>query len=384
MAIKSSETDIKAEERQTVLDRVNDLIDSPLRLFVFCASLLVISLTAGMLIGTFAKSGSSADDAASVLARPSLQIPATISGEAEVPVASLTEPDRAAIPVDALNYERQDSSSAPDLESAEEDVQGPSVASLPPSLPTLTEKSEDIPAWKRFAALSVPVEGRPMIAMVIDDVGLNKGRVEALVALPEVITLSFLPYAKNLDESSKKTREQGHEVMLHLPMEPLGKDADPGPDALLQSLSLEAIRTGTLKNLDQFGGYVGVNNHMGSKFTAYEEGMAIVMDVLSEKGLLFLDSRTTPTSKGFKLARERGMPAATRDVFIDNEISETAILKQLKIVEKIALEKGIAIAIGHPHRETIAALKKWMPGAVQKGFQFVPISRALTTTAQKD
>ncbi|MBL4907289.1 MAG: divergent polysaccharide deacetylase family protein, partial [Sneathiella sp.] len=149
----------------------------------------------------------------------------------------------------------------------------------------------------------------------------------------------------------------------------------------LNSLSIDEIRQVTLKNLSQFSGYVGVNNHMGSKFTSYEEGMAAVMDILRDKGLLFLDSRTIATSKGHILAKERGVPTVTRDVFIDNEVNEKAILKQLKKVESVALDKGIAIAIGHPHKETIAALIRWMPEAIKKGFHFIPVSTALLSTA---
>ncbi len=380
MSVKYKNIKDESEPR-SVLDHMNALIDSPLRLFIFCVALLMISLTTGMLIGSVVKEDPAADQiAGNFPARPDLTLETesgstTLSENQGTTIEGATEN-----PVDALDHDNPytisrtngDDDTVSDIE-VEDDV----VASIPPA-DVLREGDSSQPPWKRYAALSSPSEGRPRIAMIIDDVGLNKGRVKALVKLPEILTLSFLPYATDLDKSANLTRTKGHEVMLHLPMEPLGATADPGPDALLEKLSLDEIRGATLKNLNQFSGYVGVNNHMGSKFTSYEEGMAVVMDVLLEKGLLFLDSRTTPTSKGYKLAKERGMPTATRDVFIDNEIDEAAILKQLKTVEAIASEKGIAIAIGHPHKETIAALNKWMPEAVKRGFHFIPLSAALS------
>ncbi|MBL4666069.1 MAG: divergent polysaccharide deacetylase family protein, partial [Sneathiella sp.] len=294
-------------------------------------------------------------------------------------------------PIDALAYDPSDYRQAPngalDPESKLDKLQPDDdieVAALPPVkiIPKIMPSAQE-QTWKKFSIPFPVMSGKPLIAMVIDDVGLNSKRVQALIALPPPLTLSFLPYAKRLDEFSKKTRNQGHEVMLHMPMEPLRASADPGPDALLKALSLDEIRSRTLKNLSQFSGYVGVNNHMGSKFTAYEDGMAVVMDILASEGLLFLDSRTTAKSKGYRLARERGMPTGNRDVFIDNEISLTAINSQLATVEKYARKNGIVIAIGHPYPETIEALSKWIPQAKAKGFQFVPITTALTHKVAK-
>ena len=168
--------------------------------------------------------------------------------------------------------------------------------------------------------------------------------------------------------------------MLHLPMEPTSSEADPGPDALLTGLGLEELRERTIRNLDSFSGYVGVNNHMGSRFTADSEAMAVVMDIMAERGLLFLDSKTTSASAGFRLAVERGMPSVKRDIFIDHVIEDEAILKQLAKVEVIAERAGVAIAIGHPHPETIRVLKKWLPEAKKKGFLFVPVSAVTALT----
>lgn len=362
----------------TILDRINGIVDSPLRLAVFCASLLVISLATGMLIGNFVKDGPSDSFSAS---SPPIRPDLTLASKPEVMEQEVPEEmSEESLPVDALNsdnpYNAEIIGGEETPQAGEGIDQEEEIATLSPD--ALPQRSSQLPPWQRYAALSEPNDGRPMIAIVIDDVGLNRKRVRDLIALPKVLTLAFLPYAKGLSKSAELTRASGHEVMLHLPMEPLRESADPGPDALREKLSLEEIRVATLKNLAKFEGYVGVNNHMGSKFTAFEPGMAVVMDILSDKGLLFLDSRTTASSKGYRLAKERGMPTGTRDVFLDNIIKETAILKQLAEVEKLAKKKGIAIAIGHPHKETIAALSKWMPAIIDKGFHFIPISAALS------
>lgn len=365
-------SDEPTPEETGLLDK---LLESPLKLIVFCVSLLFLSLSGGMLIGSLVKEDPK--PAASI----SLTLPTIKPGVSEIPsneeINRNAQPSR---PVDALDHDNPYTVSRTEEAPSDEPMAGSkptTTASLPPQRPANATSGSDL-AWKRFAArMPVIAEGTPLIAMVIDDVGLNSSRVEALIRLPHILTLAFLPYARGLDANVRLTRESGHEVMLHLPMEPISRSADPGPDALLNALDLEEIRRRTIANLDQFSGYVGVNNHMGSKFTAYEEGMAVVMDVIRDRGYLFLDSKTTPKSTGYRLAKERGIPTGIRDIFIDNTINEQAILKQLQTVEAVARKNGIAIAIGHPHKETIASLKKWMPDAVARGFQFIPVSRAL-------
>jgi len=375
-----------ADIDQSILEKVNNFVDSPIKLFVFCTALLLISLTTGMLVGNAVQDmppaavmivGTQADTTAE---RDIQTVEATEEKNNQSVIIAENQKKQA---IDALDYDpkgalRNEGINSTANSDRNEGEDGTETASLPPQKDNLIP-----PPWKRYAAMSTPSNGRPVIAMVIDDVGINKRRVKALAQLPNIVTLAFLPYATGLNESVQIIREQGHEALLHLPMEPMGEGADPGPNALLSSLSLQEIRKRTIENLRRFDGYVGVNNHMGSKFTAFEPGMATVMDVLSEEGLLFLDSRTTSGSKGFELAKARNLPTANRDVFIDNEINEVSILTQLKEVEALSLKNGIAIAIGHPHLETISALTKWMPKAVEKGFHFVPISVALTRNLER-
>ncbi len=136
--------------------------------------------------------------------------------------------------------------------------------------------SSSMETWRSNAVPFRDLNSRPLVAIVIDDVGLDRPRSRRAWELPGPLTMSFLPYAKDLREQARAARAQGHELMLHLPMEPNGR-SDPGPNALLVSLSDAELRQRTAAALDSFDGYVGVNNHMGSRFTAFRPGMETVL-----------------------------------------------------------------------------------------------------------
>jgi len=257
------------------------------------------------------------------------------------------------------------------------ETQMASVA-LPPVLPAGS------PDWQKYAQPSPPTGGRPMIAVIIDDMGLDRKRSEQVLQLPGPLTISFMSYAEALNRQSEEARAHGHELMMHVPMEPMGEGIDPGPGALLNSLPPDELRRRVVDDLDRFKGYVGINNHMGSKFTAYAPGMQVVMEELHRRGLLFIDSLTTDHSVGLDLAHRAGVPTAGRNVFLDNEADAAAVQAQLARTEDMARKKGNAIAIGHPRDVTIAVLAAWLPTLEQKGFVLVPVTavvKARMTTA---
>jgi len=212
----------------------------------------------------------------------------------------------------------------------------------------------------------------PKIAIVIDDVGLDLKGSERAVKLPPFITLSYLPYATRLREQTKEARDDGHELLLHMPMEPIGHE-DPGPGALLVDLPMRDLQQRFEVALASFTGFDGVNNHMGSKFTAYADGMNMVVDELQQRHLFYLDSRTSAQSLGKKIAEEKGLPTIGRDVFLDDEQSADTIQTQLEETERIAQRKGSVVAIGHPHAVTMEVLEAWIPEAQKRGFEFVPV-----------
>ncbi|WP_240002269.1 divergent polysaccharide deacetylase family protein [Oleisolibacter albus] len=244
---------------------------------------------------------------------------------------------------------------------------------LHPPLPPSPPAPSGMAAWRRNAVPAPAADGRPRIVIVIDDMGVDRKRSDRAVALTGPLTLSWLPYAHDLKAQATAARQRGHELIVHVPMEPAGK-ADPGPDAMLTRLPAEALRARLAKNLSAFDGFVGINNHMGSRFTADRAGMAIVLSELAGRGLLFLDSRTTADTRGPELAAHYRVPLAQRDVFLDHDMSPAAVQAALAKVESIARHKGLAIAIGHPHDATLAALSAWLPELAAKGFQLVPLS----------
>jgi len=228
-----------------------------------------------------------------------------------------------------------------------------------------------------FAVASTAAAGQPAIAIVIDDMGVDRARSLRMIDQKGPLTLSLMTYADGLADLVARARRAGHEVMAHLPMEPLDPDENPGRGALRVSMDLDTVRATLAGDLDPWSGYVGINNHMGSKFTTDRARMDVVMRELKARGLLWLDSKTIAGSTGTAAAQAAGVPYVERDVFIDNEQTVTAVLAQLAEAEKIARNRGTAIAIGHPHEATLEALRLWIPEVGGRGFALVPVTEIL-------
>ena len=237
------------------------------------------------------------------------------------------------------------------------------------------------PPWLRYV-MPVTWSDKPKIVIVIDDLGLDRPRTRRTMALPGPLTLSFLAYADDLAQQTQKAHAAGHELMLHVPMEPGAGNIDPGPNVLLSGMSKDELLKSLRWNLDQMQGYVGINNHMGSRFTADSDAMQIVVGELRQRGLLFLDSVTSGKSVAHNIARDAGIPFAIRNVFLDHDDDEAAIRRQLNQVERIARQTGLAIAIGHPREKTLNVLDTWLKSVAGKGFQLVPVSSVARVAAQ--
>lgn len=214
---------------------------------------------------------------------------------------------------------------------------------------------------------------KPVIAIVIDDMGVSKKRTKDINKLQYPITSSFLTYGEDLHAQISDSLAAGHEIMAHIPMEAKTK-VDAAPDVLKISMSDEDIVKNLNMMLEKFENIKGINNHMGSKFTENEAKMNSVMKVLKEKKLFFLDSRTSGSSKGKDAAIISGVPYATRNIFLDNNNDFEYILGQLKATERVARKNGYAIAIGHPKSQTYLALKYWLPTIESKGIKIVHLS----------
>ena len=198
------------------------------------------------------------------------------------------------------------------------------------------------------------------LTIVIDDLGASPSALKILMGLDYPVTFAFWPHGAHTRKGAETAHLAGHEILVHQPMEPLGyPGVKPGPNVLLVGMPEGGIREILRQNLAAVPFAVGLNNHMGSRFTQDAEGISVVLAVLREKGLFMLDSLTHGNSVFMKLGREMGIEHYKRDVFLDVVPSKASILNQLRQAERIALLTGSAVAIGHPKPETLAALKEW-------------------------
>ncbi len=220
-----------------------------------------------------------------------------------------------------------------------------------------------------------PVEQGPRVAIIMDDMGNDTLSARELLAIDLEVTFAVLPETESSTETARLAHAQGREVMLHLPMEPIGyPHPNPGRNALLTSLSAEQIRARITSYLKQVPHAVGGNNHMGSRFTQYEEGMGVVLDELARHQLFFVDSLTTNGSVTRRLAAERGVPFGRRSVFLDNDADVEKIRHQIRKLIRLALREGEAVGICHPYPETMEALRREQESFVEAGVKVVPMS----------
>lgn len=228
--------------------------------------------------------------------------------------------------------------------------------------------------WRLNAVPFADKPGLKLVAIIIDDAGVDRARTARALRLAGPLTISFLPYAGDVQRQAEEARRRGHELMVHLPMEPLSAQENPGPDALTTRLPRPELMRRLAANLQRFDGYVGVNNHMGSRMTADANALLPVLEELREQGLLFVDSRTTKDTVAGLIAGHLGLASASRDVFIDHEDRSESVAARLADIERIARRMGQAVAIGHPHDRTLDALERWLPGLAERGFTLAPVS----------
>ena len=231
-----------------------------------------------------------------------------------------------------------------------------------------------------------PVDGPPppgggaLLALVIDDLGRSVADLDRIRALGVPVTYAVLPFESRTGEVAAELERRGEEVIVHLPMEP-SNGANPGPGALTAAMSRRELAAGTRRALGAVPGAVGVNNHMGSRLSAEPPAMEAVLRVIGGRSLYWLDSRTSADSVAYGTARSLGIPAAERQVFLDPDPRADAVRLQFRRLLLLARERGAAIAIGHPHPETLAVLEEEIPAAVERGYRFVPVSFLLDRSA---
>lgn len=213
------------------------------------------------------------------------------------------------------------------------------------------------------------------IAVLIDDIGYDPGALRRLLAIEVPLAFSVLPRTPHSKASAEAIHRAGREVLLHLPMEPHGyPDRDPGQGALFVSMSSREIRRTMEENMKSVPHAGGVNNHMGSMFMEKRESLRVVFDVLSERGLYFVDSMTTDASAARELSAQMALRFTPRDFFIDDAEDRGWARVHLERLLEARDQWNALVLIGHPYPETVIALEEIIPQFKSRGIEFVPLS----------
>ena len=214
------------------------------------------------------------------------------------------------------------------------------------------------------------------VAIVIDDFGYDGRLARRFLQIDAPLSFSVLPNGTFSKSIARRVSQAGRELLLHLPMEPKGyPEVDPGIGALLTEMTDMELAAALRENLDSLPNIKGVNNHMGSEFCENEEKLRIVMRELKNRGLFFVDSRTTSRTQAYRVAQEEEVPSTERNVFLDNIQSPQTVRRQLKRLIQLAKLKGEAIGIAHPHEVTLKVLKEDIPKLSSNGIELVPVSQ---------
>ncbi len=218
---------------------------------------------------------------------------------------------------------------------------------------------------------------QPAIALIIDDIGYSIPRARDFLNLNIPITYSVLPRLTHSYNLAVEIHDKGHEIMLHQPMEPFNSHLDPGPGALFVEYQSQKISRIMEENISIAPYATGVNNHMGSRFTSCGNEISKALRVIKDSDLFFIDSLTSGRSVAYKTAKKLQMPAACRNIFIDNSLEDKSILRQLHKLQIHAKIHGHAIGIGHPFPETARAIRRFISNSKHSSISFVHVSDIL-------
>ncbi|SFD02477.1 divergent polysaccharide deacetylase family protein [Pseudoalteromonas denitrificans] len=211
------------------------------------------------------------------------------------------------------------------------------------------------------------------VAIIIDDIGYHKHDLQA-IKLPGEISYSILPYTPFAQIFSQQANAINKEVLLHIPMQSISGKAL-GPGALTNEMTKSQIQSTLEKALNEYPEVKGINNHMGSFLTQKIQPMAWTMEVLHERGLYFLDSKTTTHSQAQNLANLFNVNNVARHVFLDNIPTDKQMQFRMNQLIRIANKRDYAIAIAHPYPETLKFLEKELPKLKEQGIELVPLSQ---------
>ena len=255
----------------------------------------------------------------------------------------------------------------------------PSMAAVPPTV--VKPPTYEIYPIRDFPGDRPPMppvkRARPAVAIIIDDMGYNKLISEKFCKLDAALTFSILPHSPFKTNIIKNASDHGIEIMLHLPMEPKEyPKVNPGPGALLASMSADELIDRLNSSLDDVPLAKGVNNHMGSGLTSSSFQMNQIFSILKKRKLFFIDSRTTKHSITWQSARLLQVPFSQRDIFLDHIQEQAFVKKQIRALIAAAKRQGEAVGIGHPYKVTLEVLADMLP-EIKKQVDIVPASEVV-------
>ena len=256
--------------------------------------------------------------------------------------------------------------SSPDIRVTEDTAEG--------SLPRISE--DGLRPWQLYARPFNAADKRPRIAIVVTRLGMSRTITDAAISqLPPTVTLAFDIQAPVIAAWSARARQDGHEVLLGVPMEPFDYPrSDPGPSTLLTSLPNSDNLERLLTAMRRATGYIGITSVSGSRFTTDSTKLAPVLQVLRDRGLMVLDARAAPHSAVTDMARNASIPVATVTERLDGDLSPDGIAAALDNLEKTARQNGRAIAMTSATPVMITQLQNWAKTLPQRGIALAPLS----------
>jgi len=297
------------------------------------------------------------------------------------------------ISVAAIIYMLQVKEEQPVIKEKEKETKQiePQKSITPPALKAKSAKertSASIPIEKKEKKKIVvsKIEKIPLplrqVAIIIDDIGYDLVPVKELLKVNADITYSVLPFLIHSREAAEMLHKANKEILLHLPMEPVSYPREkPGSGALFTDMNNEELIFQLEKDIEAVPYIVGINNHMGSKFMKDKEKLTLIFSKLKKKNLFFIDSRTAANSEAFAAAQKVGLQVAARKIFLDNNRDYNEIYNNLINITNNNGDVSPLIVIGHPHPETIRAIKDAARVFREKGILIVPVSQVIKAKA---
>jgi len=239
-------------------------------------------------------------------------------------------------------------------------------------------------AWRVYAAAAPKDADSARIALVVTGLALD-GAVtrRAIDELPAAVSLALSPYGDELQHWADEARRAGHEVLLQLPSEPVSYPTnDPGPHTLMTQASAQDNIAKLTWVLARFTGYVGLINHMGSKFTASGKAMRPILEALKARGLLFVDSHASRFSVAGDLAEMIGLPFVLNNLYLDNKPARAEIDRRLEELAKIARSSGVSVGLARAYPSSIERIAAWSQGLAARGLVLAPVTAVARNASQ--